>query len=81
MLQRLELADRHAELLARLQVFVGGLGQRLDDAERFGAQRGAGKLRRVLDIARRSRIGQHRIAATRTPSSVTSAARKPSTVP
>ena len=60
-LQRLELADRHAELLARLQILVGGLGQRFDDAQRFRAERRTGKLDRALEHGGAAgSIGQHR---------------------
>src|SRR5207244_9879605 len=41
-LQRLEGADRHAELLARLEVLEGAVARELHRADRFGAdQRGA----------------------------------------
>src|SRR6187455_2998776 len=48
-LQRLEAADGLAELLARLEVFERCFVQRLDDADRLGAQRGVGSVERALD--------------------------------
>ena len=48
-LQGLEAADRHAELLSRLEIFDGGLQRFIHHADRFGAQRGAGLVDHALD--------------------------------
>ena len=48
-LQRLELADLHAELLAGLQIFDGGLQRLVHRADRFRAQRDARLVDHALD--------------------------------
>jgi hypothetical protein len=48
-LQGLELADRHAELLARLEVLEGDFVERRHDADGLGAERGIGVVDRALD--------------------------------
>ena len=53
MLQCLEIADRHAELLARLQVLQSDFVQGRHDADRFGAERGIGVVERALDHRQR----------------------------
>src|SRR3954465_9001810 len=63
-LQRLETADRHAELLAGLEILDRGLERLIHDADRFGADRGA----RFIDDALDQRqpvlgIADHRIGA------------------
>ena len=60
MLQRLEPADRQAELLAGLQVLHRGRVQRIHEADRLGAQRSHGAVgdsldQRIADRACRSR--------------------------
>ena len=60
-LQRLEFADRRAELGARLQVFEGGGEDRFHHAERFGAQQaGAVVGRRVEDVPAGARRADQR---------------------
>ena len=81
MLQHLELTDRPAELLARLEILQRRLVHRLHRADRLGAQRGDRLVHHVLD--RRQRVARSpstSSARTRTPDSVTSAARSPSCV-
>ena len=51
-LQHLELADRHAELLARLGVFDRGVEQHLHRADRFGGMGGDGFVGHLLDQAK-----------------------------
>jgi hypothetical protein len=48
-LQGLELADRHAELLARLEVFEGDFVERGHDADGFGTERCVGLVDGALD--------------------------------
>ncbi len=48
-LQGLELADRRAELLARLEVFERDFVERGHDADGFGAERGVGVIDGALD--------------------------------
>ena len=56
-LQRLEAADRDAELLAHLQVLDGDLVHPLHRADRFGAQRGRGGVDGVFDQRQRGALG------------------------
>ena len=64
MLQRLEAADRAAELLARLQVVEGGGIQRLHRAHRFGAQRRHGEIGGALEHRQRLvDFAQHAVGA------------------
>ena len=64
MLQRLEAADRAAELLARLQVLEGGGIQRLHRADRFGAQRRDGEISGALEHRQRLvDFAQHAVGA------------------
>ncbi len=65
MLQDLELADRHAELFARLQVIEGQLAGLVHAAQRVGALRGDGaallvaqRRERITDFAEQ-RVGAH----------------------
>jgi len=50
MLQRLEGADRHAELLARLQVLERGIAGELHRPDRLGADERGGEVDRFLDL-------------------------------
>ena len=66
MLQHLELADRHAELLAGLDVFQGRRVDRVHAAGRLGAQRHDGMIDRILDHAEGViDLAQHRVGADR----------------
>ena len=49
MLQGLEAADRHAELLSGLQIFDGGLQRFIHRADGLRAHRGAGVVDHALD--------------------------------
>ena len=81
MLQHLELPDRPAELLARLEVLQRRLVHRLHGADRLGAQRGDRLVHHVLDRGQRvPGVPSASSGGTRTPDSVTSAARRPSCV-
>ena len=81
-LQRLERADRHAELLARLQVLERRVVGGLDRADRFGADQRGGEVDDFLD--QRQRASAAPISASRRDAdarrSATSAARVPSSV-
>ena len=49
MLQHLEIADRHAELLALLQIVDGDLVHRAHRADRFGGERRDAGIDDLLD--------------------------------
>ena len=81
MLEHLERAERHAELFARLRVFKRGLIQFADRADRLGALRGDRSLAAAFQRLNRRAFRPNKLpAGTRTPSSLISAARRPSSV-
>ena len=63
-LQRLERADRDAELFARLEIIQSRLIQRIDDADGLGAQRRDRPIHRPLDDGQgAARLADQRIGA------------------
>ena len=61
MLQRLKSADRHTELLARLDISHGGIDEGLHDADSLGAQRRQPEIERRFDHRQRAAFGAESI--------------------